>query len=72
MIIASTRCLHLVGQFDLTEVGVIASLAKPLAEAKISVFVIGTFATDYLLVKEPNLDKAVAALEKAGHSVQSQ
>ncbi|MBC8877098.1 MAG: ACT domain-containing protein [Planctomycetes bacterium] len=66
------RCLQLVGQFTLTEVGVIASLTKPLAEAEISVFVIGTFETDYLLVKDSSLTKAVAVLEFSGHSVRSQ
>jgi hypothetical protein len=66
------RCLRLSGQFDLTEVGVIASLTKPLAEANISVFVIGTFDTDYLLVKDSSLSDAVTVLEKSGHSVRSQ
>ena len=68
---AGWRCLRLVGQFDFTEVGVLASLTKPLAEAKISVFVVGTFDTDYLLVKNACLDCAVEALENAGHSIQS-
>jgi hypothetical protein len=48
-----------------------ASLTKPLAEAKVSVFVIGTFDTDYLLVREISLDDAVAAMRESGHSVQS-
>ena len=68
---AGWRCLRLAGQFDFTEVGVLASLTKPLAEAKISVFVVGTFDTDYLLVKRACLDSAVKALEDAGHSIQS-
>jgi hypothetical protein len=63
------RCMRLDGRFDLTGVGVIATLSKPLAEAKVSIFVVGTFDTDYLLVKESRLNDAVAALEQAGHSV---
>ena len=66
---AGWRCLRLAGQFDFTQVGVLASLTKPLAEAKVSVFVVGTFDTDYLLVKRACLDSAVEALEDVGHSV---
>ena len=42
-------------------VGVIASLAGPLAEAGIPVLVISTFDTDYLLLGEsrPNSESAV-------------
>ena len=68
---AGWRCLRLVGQFDLSEIGVLAALTKPLAKANISVFVIGTFDTDYLMVRESSVDAAVKALEGAGHSMQS-
>ena len=66
---AGWRCLRLAGQFNLSEIGVLASLTKPLAEAKVGVFVVGTFDTDYLLVREANLDDALKALACAGHSV---
>ena len=65
------KCLRLAGQFDLTKVGVLASLTEPLAVANVSVFVIGTFDTDYLLVKNACLDSAIKALEEAGHSIHS-
>ncbi len=68
---AGWKCLRLAGQFDLTEVGVLASLTEPLAAANVSVFVIGTFDTDYLLVKSACLDSAIKALEEAGHSIES-
>ena len=41
----------------------------PLAEAGISVFAVSTFDTDYLLVKEADFEKALAALPQAGHSI---
>ena len=53
--------------FDL--VGVLASIAAPLAEAGISIFNISTYSTDYILVKTADLARAVAALERAGHRV---
>jgi hypothetical protein len=53
----------------MTLIGVVASLANPLADAGISIFALSTFDTDYILVHEPELDAAVAALTGAGHSV---
>ncbi len=43
--------------------------AKPLARARISIFAISTYDTDYVLVKGTDLDAAIAALEGAGHRV---
>jgi len=63
------RCLRVVGTMDFSMIGVVASLVTPLAEAGISVFVLSTFDTDYLLVKENDLAKATAALNAAGHSL---
>jgi uncharacterized protein len=50
---------------------VLAALAAPLAAAKVSLFAISTFDTDYLLVSEKKLDSATAALRAAGHRVVS-
>ena len=54
---------------SLVTVGVLVSLATPLAEAGISVFAVSTFDTDYLLVKDGDLEKAIAALHEAGHFI---
>ena len=51
-------------------IGVLASLTAPLDESGVSVVVISTFDTDYLLVTEHDYEKAVfAALQKVGHSI---
>lgn len=50
-------------------VGILASIAAPLAEAGISIFAISTYDTDYVLVKAGNLEAAVRTLEEAGHRV---
>jgi len=57
------------GPFVLSEVGVLSALAAPLAEAKISLFAVSTFDTDYLLVAFETLSPAIAALERAGHTI---
>jgi len=61
--------LKVAGPFALSAVGVLAALATPLAKASISLFVISTFDTDYLLVSEKQLHAAIAALRDAGHRV---
>ncbi len=63
------RALRVVGTQDFALVGVLASLVGPLAKAKISIFAISTFDTDYLLVKDDDLGRAIETLEDSGHSV---
>ena len=58
------------GPFMLSEVGVLAALVAPLADARVSVLTISTFDTDYLFVASESLAAAVSALERGGHSFQ--
>ena len=63
------RCLKVIGPLDFDLTGSLASLAMPLCEAGVSIFVISTYDTDYLLVREESLEKATQILLKSGHSV---
>ena len=63
------RCLRVGGTLDFALVGVLAALLNPLADAGVSVFVLSTFDTDYLLVKEPDFERAVGVLRHAEHTV---
>ena len=56
------RAFKVMGPLDLSSTGILASLANPLTEAVISIFVISTFDTDYILVKDVDLEKAVKVL----------
>jgi len=56
------RLFKVEGPLDFSLTGILASLANPLAESKISIFAISTFDTDYVLVKDENLDEAVKVL----------
>jgi uncharacterized protein len=62
------RVLKLVGPFPFSAVGVLASLATPLARAGISLLSIATYDTDYFLVKSEMFEDAVAVLVAAGHT----
>ena len=57
------------GTLDFTLVGVLAALIGPLADAGVSVFVVSTFDTDYLLLKDETFGRAVDVLRNAGHAV---
>ena len=57
------------GAIDFGIVGVIAALTVPLAHAGIPVFVISTFDTDYLLINDSELTRAVEVLVRSGHGV---
>jgi hypothetical protein len=59
--------LKLEGPIPFSLTGVLASFVQPLAEAQIPVFAISTFNTDYVLIKRVDLERALAALESAGH-----
>jgi uncharacterized protein len=63
------RGLVVRGPLDFRLVGIMAALAGTLARAAISIFVVSTYDTDYLFVREGELDRAVAALRAAGHTV---
>ncbi len=55
------------GPFKFDEIGILAGFAAPLAVAKIGIFVISTFDTDYLLVQSKDVRNAIATLQSAGH-----
>lgn len=63
------RALSVQGQLDFNAVGVLVSLAEPLAAAGISILAIATFDTDHVLVRTADLPRALAALRDAGHDV---
>jgi len=63
------RGLKVHGPLDFSLVGILASLTSALAEASVSVFALSTFDTDYVLVKESQLVRAVRALRQAGYTV---
>jgi hypothetical protein len=63
------RILQIEGPLDFALTGILASVAEPLAEAGVSIFALSTFNTDYVMVKDESLEKAIEALEAAGHRV---
>jgi hypothetical protein len=63
------RALMVAGPLDFDLTGILASVAQPLADASISIFAISTFDTDYVLVRNSALDRAMEVLRAWGHRV---
>jgi hypothetical protein len=59
--------LQLEGPFPFSMTGVLASFLQPLAGAKIPIFAISTFDTDYVLIKHEDLERSKKLLSSAGH-----
>jgi len=65
----SMRLLRIKGPLEFNLVGVLSSILNYFTEAQISVFVFSTYDTDYIMVKEKDLEHSLAALYKNGHTV---
>lgn len=63
------RGFYIDGVLDFSLVGILAGITGVLAEAKIGIFAVSTYNTDYILVKEESLVKALRALKEAGYTV---
>lgn len=63
------RALQLHGRFHHDLFGLMDAISTPLASAGVSILVVATFDTHYVLVREPQLADAIAALHAGGHRV---
>ena len=61
------KCLKVAGPLDLKLTGILAGLSDTLEKAKISIFAISTFETDYLLIQKQVLETAKSALISQGY-----
>jgi uncharacterized protein len=64
------RALKVAGPLDFSLTGLLSALAAPLAQAGISLFALSTYDTDYVLVRETDLDAAITVLSQAGYRVE--
>jgi hypothetical protein len=63
------RAIKIEGPLDLDLVGILVSVAVPLAHAGIGILPIGTFDTDYILVRDRQLPQAIKALRTTGFHI---
>lgn len=58
------------GTLDFSLIGILSKIANLLAQAKIGIFAISTFNTDYVLVKSGNFETALEVLKSAGYEIE--
>ena len=65
------RGLEVRGPLDFSQIGVLRAIADPLARDGVSLLAVSTFDTDWILVREENLTRAIASLNAAGLQVEN-
>ena len=63
------RAIEVEGPLEFSLLGVLAGIATILAEAGVSIFVLSTYDTDYFLVKDHAMQRAIGALKQAGYQI---
>jgi hypothetical protein len=63
------RILKISGPLDFSLVGIIADITCILKEKNIPVFIISTYDTDYILMKQKDLNNGIKALTSKGYTV---
>jgi Uncharacterized conserved protein len=63
------RVLKIEGPLDFSLIGILASISTILAQKGISIFAISTYDTDYILVKNKDIDNAIDSLIKERYEV---
>ena len=63
----SWKAIKVQGPLDFSLTGILVALAAPLAAARISIFALSTFDTDYLLLREEHVERAKHILHQNGH-----
>ncbi len=66
------RGFRICGVLDFSLVGILAGISKVLADNNIGLFAVSTFNTDYILVKEAQLEDALRVLTIAGYDLRKE
>lgn len=63
------RAFRIQGVLDFSLIGILAKISAILAENDIGIFVVSTFNTDYIFVKEEKLAPTLRVLAAAGYTI---
>lgn len=63
------RAIKIRGILDFSLIGILSKILNILADSKIGIAAVSTFNTDYIFVKESNLNKAIKILAAAGYKI---
>ena len=63
------RIIKIEGPLDFSLVGIIADISAVFKKRQISIFTLSTYDTDYVLVKQNDLNAGIQALKESGYNV---
>lgn len=63
------RVLKIEGPLDFSLVGILSKISSLMAGSNISIFAISTYDTDYILIKESNINRAIEVLRKNNYNI---
>ena len=66
---AGWKAFRVQGELDFSLTGILAGIASVLSDAKIGIFAVSTYRTDYILTKKEAFDQALSALTAAGYEI---
>jgi hypothetical protein len=66
------RIIKIIGTLDFSLIGIISRISTILANENISVFVISTYNTDYIMVKKENIENAIKALRENDYEIKNE
>ena len=63
------KAFRIEGVLDFSLIGILSKISTILAENEIGIFVVSTFNTDYVLVKEENFERSLILLQEKGYRI---
>ena len=63
------RILKIEGPLDFSLIGILSRISTLMANNGISIFAISTYDTDYILIKEESINKAIEVLENNNYNI---
>ena len=62
------RGFYIQGTLDFSLLGILSKISTSLADHQIGIFVVSTYNTDYILIKNENFAKAITVLQNEGYT----
>ena len=69
---ANWRILKIIGTLNFNLVGIISKISTILANVGISIFVLSTYNTDYIMVKNEKINDAIRILKEFGYEFKNE
>ena len=63
------KAFRIEGKLDFSLIGILSKISTTLAKNNIGIFAISTYNTDYILVKQKDMDNAEKALKEKGYRI---